>query len=158
MRRSRPRDLDAPACRRRALDLLARREHSRLELERKLSARGFAAELITPALDRLEHEGLLAATRFTESFIRTRVAKGQGPHRIRAELAARGVAATEAEELLAAAEVDWGALAGDVRRKRFGPERPADFKDRARQVRFLEYRGFDRAAIEAALEVPADSD
>ena len=158
MRRSRPPDLDAPACRRRALDLLARREHSRYELERKLAARGFSAELIAPTLDRLEHEGLLAEARFTESFIRTRVAKGQGPKRIRAELAARGIDETEAEALLAASGVDWAAAAAEVRRKRFGAERPADFKQRARQARFLDYRGFDGAAIKAALEVPGDSD
>lgn len=140
------------------MDLLARREHSRYELERKLAARGFGPDLIRPTLDRLERDGLLVAARFTESFIRTRVAKGQGPQRIRAELAARGVAETEADELLEAAGVDWIAAATAVRRKRFGSARPVDFKERSRQARFLQYRGFDGASIKAALEVTAESD
>ncbi|HET8699341.1 MAG TPA: regulatory protein RecX, partial [Gammaproteobacteria bacterium] len=82
---------DQAECKRRALDLLARREHSRLELERKLGARGFVPEVIATALNHLEQSGALAGDRFTESFIRSRAARGQGPVRIRAELAARGV-------------------------------------------------------------------
>lgn len=158
MPRPRPPDLDEPTCRRRALDLLARREHSRFELERKLAARGFGPDLVQPTLDRLEHEGLLKAARFTESFIRTRAARGQGPQRIRAELAARGIAEHEANELLEASNIDWAEAAAAVRRKRFGAARPADFKERSRQAKFLQYRGFDGAAIRAALEVPGESD
>jgi regulatory protein len=158
VRRSKPEDLDEALCRRQALDLLARREHSRYELERKLAARGFDAALIAPALDRLERDGLLVAARFTETFIRSRAAKGQGPKRIRAELAARGVDEHQAEQLLQAAGIDWAAAAASVRRKRFGAERPVGFADRARQAKFLQYRGFDSAAIKAALELKADSD
>ncbi len=91
MRRSKPDVADPGACERAALDLLARREHSRRELERKLGARGFTDELIAPTLDALEESGELASARFTASFIRARAAKGQGPARIRAELAERGI-------------------------------------------------------------------
>jgi regulatory protein len=68
---------DEAGCKRTAVELLARREHSRLELERKLATRGFPEAVIAPALDALEHSGLLVAARFTESFIRSRIAKGQ---------------------------------------------------------------------------------
>jgi len=141
----------AADCKRRALDLLARREHSRLELERKLGARGFDDEAIGVALDDLERSGALAGERFAESFIRSRASKGQGPVRVRAELAARGVDAAQAAAALAEAGIDWGEVAHAVRRKRFGAEVPRDFKERARQARFLEYRGFGRADIERAL-------
>jgi regulatory protein len=158
MRRSKPDPADEPACRRAGLDLLARREHSRLELSRKLAARGFEAPVVAAALDALEESGALAAERFTESFIRARVAKGQGPVRIRAELAQRGIGADEAEQLLKDPDLDWRSLARTARAKRFGAAPPRDYAERARQARFLEYRGFDGAAVRAALELDADSD
>ena len=158
MRRSKPDVADPGACERAALDLLARREHSRSELERKLGARGFAEELIAPTLDALEESGELASARFTESFIRARAARGQGPARIRAELAERGIDREQAAELLQRAGIDWAAIARSVRDKRFGAERPTDFKERARQARFLEYRGFDGDQIGRALRSGDDLD
>ena len=158
MRRSKPDVADPAACERTALDLLARREHSRRELERKLGARGFADELIAPTLDALEESGELASARFTASFIRARAAKGQGPARIRAELAERGIDREQAAEHFRAAAIDWAAVANSVREKRFGAGPPSDFKERARQARFLEYRGFDRGQIGRALGSGDDPD
>jgi regulatory protein len=161
VRRSKPEgaiDTDAAACARTALGLLARREHSRRELTRKLAARGFPDDVIAPALDELERSGSLADARFTDSFVRSRVAKGQGPQRIRAELAQRGISDTEADEVLRGTDVDWRATIRAVRRKRFGPKPPRDFAERARQARFLQYRGFDSEQIRAALELDGDSD
>jgi regulatory protein len=149
---------DEAACKRTALDLLARREHSRVELTRKLAARECPAAMIASTLDQLERSGALAEARFTETFIRSRVAKGQGPMRIRAELAQRGVADAEADALLRSAEVDWVAMTRAARQKRFGAAPPRDYRDRARQARFLEYRGFNSAQVRAALELDADSD
>jgi len=150
--------LDEPACTRVALELLARREHSRRELVRKLGARGFPDDVIAPVLDELERTGALANARFTDSFVRSRIAKGQGPQRIRAELTQRGIADAEAADGLRAADVDWLATIRAVRAKRFGPELPRDYAERARQARFLQYRGFDSAQIRAALEFDGDSD
>jgi regulatory protein len=162
VRRSKPSEgaaaLDEPACTRVAIDLLARREHSRRELDRKLKARGFPDGVVRQVIDELERTGALANARFTDSFVRSRIAKGQGPQRIRAELAQRGILDTEADEGLAAAEVDWLAAIRAVRAKRFGAELPRDYAERARQARFLQYRGFDSAQIRAALEFEADSD
>jgi regulatory protein len=150
--------VDEPACKRVALEHLARREHSRRELARQLEARGFPAGVVASALDELERTGALADARFTDSFVRARVAKGQGPQRIRAELAQRGIADDEADAVLRAADVDWLAAVRAVRSKRFGPELPRDYAERARQARFLQYRGFEAAQIRAALEFDADSD
>jgi regulatory protein len=151
VRPSKPESLDAAACKDAALALLARREHSRLELERKLRARGYPADVIAPTLDGLERSGALAAGRFAESFIRSRAGKGQGPVRICSELAQRGIAEPDAAALLRDAEVDWAAAARAVRAKRFGTAVPRDFQERARQARFLQYRGFDSRQIGAAL-------
>lgn len=141
--------------RERAIALLARREHSRRELAAKLSRKGFAAETVEPCLDELAAEGLLSDARYAESYTRARAAKGYGPRRIAAELGERGVEAGLAEQALAEAETDWERLAAEVRRKRFGDRVPADFKERARQMRFLQYRGFSGEQIRRAV---GDSD
>ena len=165
MRRSKPSvaeggdaAVDEAACTRVAVELLARREHSRRELTRKLTARGFPDDVVSPVLDKLERTGALADARFTDSFVRSRIGKGQGPQRIRAELAQRGITNDDADGVLRAADVDWLETIRAVRAKRFGPELPRDYPERARQARFLQYRGFDSAQIRAALEFDADSD
>lgn len=140
---------DRAACKSQALGLLARREHSRLELERKLGRREHSHDLIADVLNELEASGALAAERFAESLVRSRVAKGQGPVRIRTELREHGIDSADCRELL---ERDWAGLAREVRAKRFGPNAPADYKDRARQMRFLQYRGFELDHIQAALD------
>ena len=149
---------DELACRRRAMDLLARREHSRVELQRKLSGRGFEPGLVAQVLDELIRDGLLEETRFVESFIRGRIGKGHGPLRIRGELAQRGIEDTDVSAGLAEADCDWVALAAEVRAKRFGPAAPEDFKERARQAKFLQYRGFEGDHVRAALDLARDSD
>ena len=140
------------------MDLLARRDHSRLELDRKLTERGFEPDLVAHVLDDLTRDRLLEEHRFVESFIRARLRKGQGPVRIRAELAQRGVEDASVSTALTEADCDWTALAAEVRSKRFGAEAPEDFKERARQAKFLQYRGFETEQIRAALDAAGDSD
>jgi len=139
-----------------AMDLLARREHSLAELREKLAAREFPPEEIDAALAGLAREGLADEGRFLEAFIASRIRKGQGPIRIRAELQDRGIAAPAASEALSGAH-DWRALACDVRQRRFGAAAPRDFRERARQARFLEYRGFTAEQVRAALEDDRDT-
>ena len=81
----------AVAVRRTAMDLLARREHGRVELARKLRKRGATAELIESALDRLEADGLLDEARYLQCFVGSRARNGYGPLRIREELTQRGL-------------------------------------------------------------------
>jgi regulatory protein len=147
---------DRAACAEQALGLLARREHSRVELERKLAKRHYDDATIAEVLDDLEASGALATERFAESFVRSRVAKGQGPARIRMDLKEHGIEPSQSRALLE--DCDWATLACDVRRKRFGAAPPADFKERARQMRFLQYRGFELDHINAALDDASDSD
>ncbi len=135
--------LDNPAAvRRTAMDLLARREHGRVELARKLMRRGASAELIANALDRLTEQGLLNESRYIECFIRSRAGAGQGPQRIREELLQRGLPRTEVEQALADAAVDWAAQLQDVWRRKFAAELPRDAREQAKQGRFLAYRGY----------------
>lgn len=125
-----------------ALDLLARREHGVAELRAKLADREFPADEIEATLAALQAEGLLSEARFLEAFVASHARRGHGPVWIRAELERKGVAGEAIRQAIEAAEVDWEAEAEAVRVKRFGPEPPADFQAKARQARFLQYRGF----------------
>jgi len=142
---------DPVAARKKAMDYLARREHSREELEQKLAKAGFDAGIAAEAVDRLAAADLQSDERFAEAFVHARVRRGKGPVRIRSELNERGVAGSIAGEALAAADTDWRALAIDARRRKFGDATPKDFADKARQMRFLQYRGFETEQIQAAV-------
>lgn len=129
------------------MDLLARREHGRAELARKLRQRGASPEMIEPELDRLADEGLLSETRYLESFIRSRGNSGYGPLRIREELTQRGLSRGDVEQALRECGIDWPGQLTDVWQRKFSGQRPADPKERARQTRFLVYRGFSMEMV-----------
>ncbi|RAW08515.1 recombinase RecX [Halomonas elongata] len=135
-----------------AIRLLARREYARGELRDRLAAKGHAAEDVEACLLELEEQGLQSDARFAESFLRSRVARGQGPLKLRAELGRRGIDDDIARQAFAelAAEVDWFELAAEVLARRFtGPgETP---RERARRERFLAGRGFDFEQLRHAL-------
>lgn len=134
------------------MDLLARREHSSGELRAKLRAKGFDdEESVDLQLGRLRDEGLLSDERFAESFVHARRLRGQGPSRIAAELRERAVSAALIEAYVDPRDGVWTEAARAARRKRFGPEAPAEFAERARQARFLRYRGFTEDQIKVAL-------
>lgn len=124
------------------MDLLARREHSYAELLRKLRQRGATTAAAEIELDRLVYDGLLSDERFCEAYIHARSQRGYGPVRLREELRQRGVAESLVEETLAAGEWDWPALARKAFCKRFPEGQASDALGRAKQQRFMQYRGF----------------
>jgi len=134
-----------------AMNYLARREHSRLELEQKLARKEFEQTEIRAALDRLADDGLLSDARFAESFVHARRQRGSGPLKIQAELKMRGVSETTISQYLDPQESLWHELACRVRCKRFGEALPAEYEQRMRQARFLQQRGFSHEQINAAL-------
>jgi len=138
-----------------AMNLLARREHSTQELRDKLLTRGFEDDVIVPALQTLSREGLLSDERFTESFIHSRMERGSGPVKIRAELRQRGVADEIISDWLDERDRMWLERAETVRCKKFGSALPVDYKEKARQARFLQYRGF---SAEQTRQVLRDDD
>lgn len=144
-------ELDNPvAVRRVAMDLLARREHGRAELSRKLRQRGATQDLIDPALDRLAEEGLLNESRYLESYIASRARAGYGPMRIREELSQRGLPRGEIDSALSESGVDWSANLREVWHRKFA-RLPQDARERAQQGRFLSYRGYSMEAISRLL-------
>ncbi|MES2817823.1 MAG: recombination regulator RecX [Pseudomonadota bacterium] len=140
--------LDTPtAVRRVAMDLLARREHGRVELTRKLRQRGAPMELIEPALDRLAEDGLLCEARYLESFIGYRARSGSGPLRIREELLQRGLPREAVDQALRTCGIDWRAQLEITWRRKFDGQLPGDARERAQQTRFLSYRGYPHDLI-----------
>jgi regulatory protein len=139
--------------RRTAMDLLARREHSRSELRAKLKARGAASDDIEPLLDELVADGLQSDERYAQALAGSHARRGKGPLRIRAELRARGVDDAVIERVVREIEVPWAELAAQARAKRFGAAPPDTRDARAKQARFLEQRGFAAEHIRAALAI-----
>jgi len=148
--------LDEASARRLAMNLLARREHSRQELADKLGRRNIEPRTLESVVDRLAAEGLQSDGRFAESYSHSRMQRGQGPVRIRMELGQRGVSAALIETAIAALAVNWRDLARDVRRRKFGSGAPGSYKDKARQSRFLQHRGFSHEQIRAATAMEDD--
>ena len=129
-----------PSLKGRALRLLSQREHSRLELERKLAAHETEPGQLAQALDELQKRGFISETRVVESVIHRRASK-LGTARVKQELQAKGLspeAMGEALEQLRSTELE---RARDVWVRKFG-ETTTDPKERARQIRFLISRGF----------------
>ena len=136
--------------------LLARREHSTREIERKLGIREFGPEAVAQAISQMQQEGLQSDRRFTDSYIHSRIEKGYGPVRIALELRDKGIADELIEEFLTAREADWPACITRVLEKKFGPARPGNFREQARQAKFLQYRGFSSEQIRRVFK--ADND
>jgi regulatory protein len=134
-----------------AVRLLARREHSTRELRRKLVSKGYLEETVDTVLQKLAAKRLVSDDRFVSSFVDHHVRRGQGPVRIRAELRQQGLDTDLIEQNMEGAEVDWAARAAAVRRRKFGVEVPRGIPERAKQARFLQYRGFSAEQIRAAL-------
>ncbi|RUR53000.1 regulatory protein RecX [Vreelandella populi] len=137
-----------------AVQLLSRREYSRAEIAQKLKQKAFDNADIEACLDTLVEQGLQSDARFAESFIRSRIIRGQGVIRIKGELRQRGVNQETLSEALAHVEenenVDWFELARETLARRFSSpgENP---KERAKRERFLAARGFDFEQIRYAL-------
>ena len=98
--------------------------------------------MIDIALDRLTEDGLLSESRYLESYISYRARSGYGPLRIREELNQRGLARSDVEEALRECEFNWQAQLQDTWQRKFSGRMPEDAKERARQGRFLSYRGY----------------
>jgi regulatory protein len=141
-----------------ALHQHTRPEQSQHQLHPKLLTKGYAESDIQLTLTALTKEGLLSNTRFIESYLHHRRQKGYGPLRIQAELATRGISEDMIEHHLDIADNAWLAHARQVWQKRFKGASPRDFKARAQQMRFLQYRGFTSTQINHIIHNISDSD
>lgn len=139
-----------------ALVLLARREHSRKELKTKLRQGGYEGEETSAAIDRLGEQQYQDDDRFGEVLLRSRIAQGYGPMRLRMELKTHGLPDARIRELLDAAEVDWDASAAAQLHRRYGKAGVADAAERTRRAQFLLRRGFTAATVRSVTHADVD--
>lgn len=149
---------DAGSARLAAIPWLARRDYASPELAAKLTALGYTVEAVEGALTQLQAERAVDDARYCSRYVSYQANRGQGPVRIRRDLAAVGLPAARIDPALEAE--DWRQHCRDVRRRRFGPEIPADWKEKGRQSKFLQYRGFSSDHIRFALggDLPSEFD
>jgi len=127
-----------------ALKMLMRREHSQLELSKKLQLKGCNDIDIKHSIDLLIEQKYQSDERFSEAFILMRYNQGKGPVIISSELKKRGI------ESFDLSIIDWFELAKEVRQKKFGQNLPLDYKTQSKQKRFLQSRGFSFDQINKA--------
>ena len=149
---------EAAGAYRKALGLLVRREQSRRDLKRKLTARGVDPEHAAAAVERLAGQGYQDDARFAASFARDRTAAGYGPARIRQELGTHGLDAEGCAGALLACEADWTARAEQLIVRRFTPVELADPARRRKAYEFLLRRGFEPGQAQAAVRAAAQAD
>lgn len=139
------------AARDQAVRLLARRDHSRLELRRKLVERGHAEVPIEDTLAWLTANGLQSDERFADAYVRSALNRGCGERKIRAALAERGVASQLTANLLNIGDEEWLRLATTALRKRFRGVPAGSRPEAAKRLRFLLGRGFGSATAARAI-------
>ena len=148
---------DPEAARAAAVALLARRDFASAELRAKLCSKGFEEAAAGQVIAELVARGVLDDRRFAEDYVNWHARRGQGPIRIAAQLRRCGLPEELVDAALASGP-DWHALARRARSAKFGRQPPATWADKARQARFLQYRGFSSDHIGAATGADPDVD
>jgi len=149
-----PADLTVADLKRKAVELLARREYSYAELEKKLLPLTQNEENAYTALEWLLEHGLQNDERFACSYVRSKALSGYGPIRIRMELNQKGVAAKwvnaafeECEQ-----EVNWPQLVDQLIEKKGRTLDMTNPKDKNKLLGYLQRRGFNLDQIYAGLD------
>ena len=125
-----------------AIAALSRREHSVLEMRRKLKNKGFEYDEISSLITRLIENNLLSEERFTESYINMRKRRGYGPLRIAQELSQRGVAEESFADYLDRNNPEWRQVMRDQYIKKYGQRLAVEYAEKARRAKYLQSRGF----------------
>src|SRR5215213_7661573 len=148
---------DPQAVRVAAVSLLAGRDFASRELCEKLVSKGYDPDVAAAAVADLVDGKILDDARYAEHFVAYHSNRGQGSVRIAGDLKALGLPA-EAIEAALASGPDWSSLAREVRIRKFGLKAPATWAEKAKQARFLQYRGFSSDDIRAAVSGDFDPD
>jgi regulatory protein len=143
-----------PSLRAQAVRLLARREYSRAELEARLVAKGAARDEVATALDDLAALGYVSNERYARAIAEQKAGR-YSRRSIASGLKAKGVDADDINAALATTGIDDASALEALWERRFGRP-PDDNREKARQVRFLQARGFSLSAILALLRKVAE--
>lgn len=125
-----------------AVRLLSRREHSTYEIRDKLLQRDFDEAEIEQALVELQQGDWLSDERYAEAYIRMRQQKGFGPIRIAIELNERGVKESIIDTYMYAGDESWRQTLLRQYEKKYKNSDVEDYNEKAKRIRFLQYRGF----------------
>jgi regulatory protein len=148
--------MPAPSLKARALRYLSAREHSRLELGRKLARYAEEGDDVDALLDFLEKNNWLSQERFAESLVHRKAGR-YGNSRVLAELQNHGIGREALAELKAGLQDTETARACEVWRRKFGSV-AHDAAERSKQMRFLLQRGFSQRAVRVAMQGQADDE
>lgn len=140
------------SCQDAAMHLLSRRDHGQFELWQKLLAKGYDEEDIQTTLMFCLESNYLDDLRYAKSQIRQHVYKGHGERRIRQELQLKKVAEAVVDQAMEEEPQDWFELARQVAEKKYKSVKASDRNEYAKQVRFLQYRGYTFEQINYALD------
>lgn len=136
--------------------LLAKREHSYAELVQKLQVLDLPSEDIMAVLQQFVDKDIQSDDRFTYHFVRNCIAKGQGLSRIKQALFAHEISENMLGDALQEIEPDWFELAYRVKCKKYAIEPETDWMLKQKQMRFLQYRGFNQEQISHAVDFSID--
>ncbi len=132
--------------------MLARREHSIAEIVRKLAQKDVSETTALPIINEFCEANLQSDERYAEAKIRSSIGRGVGPRRVKADLNQHDISEAMVERAMEEVDPDWFELARAVREKKYGLTAPADFKQKQKQMQFLQYRGFYQSHIQYAMD------
>ena len=141
----------------RVIRLLNRREHSVYELKLKMLQKSYDVSDIDWVLDSLDKQGLVSDERFSEAYSYHRKERGFGPLKVALELRERQVHDRLIDANVNFTEQYWFDSAVNQRLKKFGSAQPKNFAAKAKQIRFLQQRGFTSSQISFALDFVSES-
>lgn len=139
---------DSKQIKKACLRLLARREHSRKEIQNKLAVKGYEPGRVAAVVNDLAQQSWQDDTRYAESYARGRSQKGFGPVRIAYELQQQGIDSTKVIDVLRTTTDDWMSLLAQTYDKKYPDSAAMDNSEQARRSRFLLQRGFSSTMIQ----------
>lgn len=151
-----PQGLTGTRLRSYAFAVLTRKEYSKADLIEKLMTLAQSREEVLTLVDELSENNYQSDQRVAEMTVRSQVRKGKGPNRIKLALRAKHLDKSLVQEDIA--EIDWYEQAYQLKVKKYGFEVSKDPKIKAKQIRFLQYRGFEMDAIMKAISRKENED
>lgn len=132
-----------------AFAVLTRREYSKKELIEKLSTYAQSYDEVLALVDEFAAANYQSDERVAEMTVRSQMQRGKGPQRIKQVLKSKALDQAHVKEQLK--EIDWFAQAYQLKIRKYGTEVATDPKLKAKQARFLLYRGFQMDVVMKAI-------
>ena len=133
--------------------LLSRQDYSRSQIEQKLRVKGAEEDYAKQLINWCEQHGFIDDIRYNESFIRRQINKGLGLMRIKNDAFQKGINPEQVETIVEGLQIDWYIQAQSAYNKKFSTTNDhLDYKERAKRMRYMSYRGFNHDQIEFAMQ------